>query len=96
MLQASFKKFASQFNTNSGGQGNNSNEDTVPKEKFSEATVVVAYDDDNDNSLNGVQRTSPKGRILQSLCLNVFISSQTRSVITQVVVQAQSTRSQAV
>ena len=50
MLQASFKKFASQFNTNSGGQGNNSNEDTVPKEKFSEATVVVAYDDDNDNS----------------------------------------------
>ena len=30
MLQASFKKFASQFNTNSGGQGNNSNEDTVP------------------------------------------------------------------
>ena len=30
MLQASFQKFASQFNTNSGGQGNNSNEDTVP------------------------------------------------------------------
>ena len=30
MLQASFKKFASQFNTNSGGQGNNSSEDTVP------------------------------------------------------------------
>ena len=30
MLQASFKKFASQFNTNSGVQGNNSNEDTVP------------------------------------------------------------------
>ena len=50
MLQASFKKFASQFNTNSGGQGNNSNEDTVPKEKFSEAKVDVAYDDDNDNS----------------------------------------------
>ena len=34
MLQASLKEFASQFNTNSGGQGNNSNEDTVPKEKF--------------------------------------------------------------
>ena len=50
MLQASFKKFASQFNTNSGGQGNISNEDSVPKEKFSEATVVVAYDVNNDNS----------------------------------------------
>ena len=34
MLQTSFQKFASQFNTNSGGQGNNSNEDSVPKEKF--------------------------------------------------------------
>ena len=30
MLQASFQKFASQFNTNSGGQGSNSNEDIVP------------------------------------------------------------------
>ena len=50
MPQASFKKFASQFNTNSGGQGNISNEDFVPKEEFSEATVAVAYDDDNDNS----------------------------------------------
>ena len=50
MLQASFKKFASQFNTNSGGQGNDPNEDSVPKEKFSEATVDVAYDDGNDNS----------------------------------------------
>ena len=50
MLQTSFQKFASQFNTNSGGQGNNSNEDSVPKEKFSEATVDVAYDVDNDNS----------------------------------------------
>ena len=29
MLQASFQRFASQFNTNSGGQGNISNEDTV-------------------------------------------------------------------
>ena len=50
MLQTSFQKFASQFNTNSGGQGNNSNEDSVPIEKFSEATVDVAYDVDNDNS----------------------------------------------
>ena len=50
MLQASFQKFASQFNTNSGGQGNNSNEDTVPKQRFSEPTVDVASDDDNDNS----------------------------------------------
>ena len=50
MLQASFQKFAAQFNTNSGGQGNNSNEDTVPKQSFSEPTVDVASDDDNDNS----------------------------------------------
>ena len=110
MLQAPFKKFASQFNTNSGGQGNNSNEDTVPKEKFSEATVVVAYDDDNDNSpQRGPEDQSegedppvtvPKrfgGQFESSfLSPNVFISSQTRPVITQVVVQAQSTRSRAV
>ena len=50
MLQASFQKFASQFNTNSGGQGNNSNEVTVPKQSFSEPTVDVASDDHNDNS----------------------------------------------
>ena len=50
MLQASFQKFASQFNTNSEGQGNNSNEDTVPKQFFSEPTVDVASDDDNENS----------------------------------------------
>ena len=37
MLQASFQKFASEFNTNSGGQGNNSKEDTVPKQVFSAA-----------------------------------------------------------
>ena len=73
MLQAStFKKFASQFNTNSGGQGNNSNEDTVPKEKFSEATVVVAYGDDNDNSPQRGPEDQSEGRILQSLCLNVL------------------------
>ena len=73
MLQTSFQKFASQFNTNSGGQGNNSNEDSVPKEKFSEATVDVAYDVDNDIPPNGVQRTSPKG--IQSLYLNVLEGS---------------------
>ena len=50
MLQASFQKIASQFNTNSGGQGNISNEDTVPKQVFSEPTVDVASDDDNENS----------------------------------------------
>ena len=50
MLQASFQKFDSQFNTNSGGQGNISNEDTVPKQFFSEPTVDVASDDDIDNS----------------------------------------------
>ena len=50
MLQASFQKFASQFNTNSGGQGNNSKEDTVPKQVFSEPTVDVASDDENENS----------------------------------------------
>ena len=50
MLQASFQKFASQFNTNSGGQGDNSNEDTVPKQRFSEPTVDVVSDDGNDNS----------------------------------------------
>ena len=44
------QKFASQFNTNSGGQGNNSKEDTVPKQVFSEPTVDVASDDDNENS----------------------------------------------
>ena len=49
MLQASFQKFSFQFNTNSGGQGNNSNADTVPKQRFSEPTVDVASDDDNDN-----------------------------------------------
>ena len=110
MPQASFKKFASQFNTNSGGQGNISNEDFVPKEKFSEATVAVAYDDDNDNSpQRGPEDQSggedppvtvPKrfgGQFESSfLSPNVFISSQTRPVITQVVVQVQSTRSRAV
>ena len=65
MLQASFQKFASQFNTNSGGQGNNSKEDTVPKQVFSELTVDVASDDDNENSPNGVLKTSPKGKLLK-------------------------------
>ena len=65
MLQASFQKFASQFNTNSGGQGNIPNEDTVPKQSFSEPTVEVASNDDNDNSPNLVLRTSPKGNFLK-------------------------------
>ena len=65
MLQASFQKFASQFNTNSGGQGNISNEDTVPKQFFSAPTVDVASDDDIDNSPNGVLRTSPKWKLLK-------------------------------
>ena len=56
MLQASFQKFASQFNTNPGGQSIDSKEDTVPKEKCSEATLDVAYDDDNDNNDNSPQR----------------------------------------
>ena len=50
MLQTSFQKFASQFNTNSGGQRNDSQEDTVPKQVYSEPTVDVASDDDNENS----------------------------------------------
>ena len=33
-----------------------SKEDTVPKEKCSEATLDVAYDDDNDNNDNSPQR----------------------------------------
>ena len=110
MLQTSFQKFASQFNTNSGGQGNNSQEDSVPKEKFSEATVDVAYDVDNDNSPQRGPEDQSKGEDppvtvpkrfggqfeFSFLSPNVFISSQTRPVITQVVVQAQSTRSRAV
>ena len=104
MLQTSFQKFASQFNTNSGGQGNNS------KEKFSEATVDVAYDVDNDNSPQRGPEDQSEGEVspvtvpkrsggqfeFSFLSPNVFISSQTRPVITQVVVQAQSTRSRAV
>ena len=110
MLQTSFQKFASQFNTNSGGQGNNSNEDSVPKEKFSEATVDVAYDVDNDNSPQRGPEDQSEGEDssvtvpkrfggqfeFSFLGPNVFISSQTRPVFTQVVVQAQSTRSRAV
>ena len=108
MLQTSFQEFASQFNTNSGGQGNNSNEDSVPKEKFSEATVDVAYD--VDSSPQRGPEDQPEGEVspvtvpkrfggqfeFSFLSPNVFISSQTRPVITQVVVQAQSTRSRAV
>ena len=110
MLQTSFQKFASQFNTNSGGQGNNSNEDSVPKDKFSEATVDEAYDVDNDNSPQRGPEDQSEGEDssvtvpkrfggqfeFSFLSPNVFISSQTRPVFTQVVVQAQSTRSRAV
>ena len=110
MLQTSFQKFASQFNTNSGGQGNNSNEDSVPKEKFSEATVDVAYDVDNDNSPQRGPEDQSEGENssvtvpkrfggqfeFSFLSPNVFISSKTRPVFTQVIVQAQSTRSRAV
>ena len=39
MLQSSFQKFASQFNTNPGGQSKDSQEDTVPKQVYSEPTV---------------------------------------------------------
>ena len=69
----------------------------------------MAYDDDNDNSpQRGPEDQSegdppvtvPKrfgGQFESSfLSPNVFISSQTRPVITQVVVQAQSTKSRAV
>ena len=49
MLQASFQRFASQFNTNSGGQGNNSKEDTILKQVLFEPTVDVVSDDDIEN-----------------------------------------------
>ena len=49
MLQSSFEKFASQFNTNPGGQSKDSQEDTVPKQVYSEPTVDVASDDDIEN-----------------------------------------------
>ena len=64
MLQTSFQKFASQFNTNSGGQRNDSQEDTVPKQVYSEPTVDVASDDDNENFPTGVLRTSPNWKFL--------------------------------
>ena len=65
MLQASFQKFASQFNTNSGGQGNNSKEDTVPKQVFSEPTVDVASDDDNENSPQRGPEDQSEGEITE-------------------------------
>ena len=65
MLQASFQKFASQFNTNSGGQGNNSKEDTVPKQVFSEPTVDVASDDDNENSPHRGPEDQSEGEITE-------------------------------
>ena len=58
MLQASFSKFASQFNPSSGGQG-----DTAPTQTVaSEPTVDVASND--DDSPTRVQRTNPKGKLL--------------------------------
>ena len=61
MLQASLSKFASQFNPSSGGQG-----DTAPAQTAqtvaSEPTVDVASND--DDSPTGVQRTSPKQKLL--------------------------------
>ena len=61
MLQASFSKFASQFNPSSGGQG-----DTAP----AQTTQTVASQPTVDGPLimtippTGVQRTSPKGKLL--------------------------------
>ena len=65
MLQASFQKFASQFNTNSGGLGDNSKEDTVPKQVFSEPTVDVASDDDNEISPHRGPEDQSEGEITE-------------------------------
>ena len=63
MLQTSFQKFASQFNTNSGGQRNDPQEDTVPKQVYSEPTVDVASDDDNENSPHRGPQDQSEGEI---------------------------------
>ena len=63
MLQTSFQKFASQFNTNSGGKRNDSQEDTVPKQVYSEPTVDVASDDDNENSPHQGPQDQSEGEI---------------------------------
>ena len=65
MLQASFQKFASQFNTNCGGQRNDSKEDTVPKQVFSEPTVDVASDDDIENSPQRGPEDQSEGEITE-------------------------------
>ena len=65
MLQASFQRFASQFNTNSGGQGNNSKEDTIPKQVLSESTVDVASDDDIENSPHRGPEDQSEGEITE-------------------------------
>ena len=65
MLQASFQRFASQFNTNSGGQGNNSKEDTIPKQVLSEPTVDVASDDDIENSPHWGPEDQSEGEITE-------------------------------
>ena len=65
MLQASFQRFASQFNTNSGGQGNNSKEDTISKQVLSEPTVDVASDDDIENSPHRGPEDQSEGEITE-------------------------------
>ena len=65
MLHASFQRFASQFNTNSGGQGNNSKEDTIPKQVLSEPTVDVASDDDIENSPHRGPEDQSEGEITE-------------------------------
>ena len=63
MLQSSFQKFASQFNTNPGGQGKDSQEDTVPKQVYSEPTVEVASDDDIENSPHRGPQDQSEGEV---------------------------------
>ena len=65
MLQTSCQRFASQFNTNSGGQGNNSKEDTIPKQVLSEPTVDVASDDDIENSPHRGPEDQSEGEITE-------------------------------
>ena len=63
MLQSSFQKFTSQFNTNPGGQSKDSQEDTVPKQVCSEPTVDVASDDDIENSPHRGPQDQSEGEV---------------------------------
>ena len=63
MLQSFFQKFASQFNTNPGGQSKDSQEDTVPKQVYSEPTVDVASDDDIENSPHRGPQDQSEGEV---------------------------------